>query len=94
MSLFKPTIDERDTLKKAVMKFAHEPSKSHLLACLDSADFECLRSSEDWNKLKVCVEHHLLHAQTEAHRDPNKKATRALLAKADELARKFHPNFS
>ena len=94
MSHFKPTPDERDTLKKAVGKFAHEPFKSHLLTSLDSGECEYQHGSEDWNKLKLCIEHHLLHAQTEVHRDPNKKANRTLLAKADALARKFHPNFS
>jgi hypothetical protein len=94
MSLFKPTTDERDTLKKAVTKFAHEPFKTHLLTCLDLPDFEYQHGSEEWNKLKVCVEHHYLHAETEVHRDPNKKATRLLLSKADALARKFNPNFS
>jgi hypothetical protein len=94
MSLFKPTTDERDTLKKAVAKFAHEPARSHLLSCLDLAESEFAHHSEDWNKLKVCIEHHALHAQTEVRRDPTKKAAKLLLAKADALARKFHPNFS
>jgi hypothetical protein len=94
MSHFKPTPDERDTLKKAVAKFAHDPFKSQMLASLDASEFECVHGSEEWNKLKVCLEHHLLHAQTEVHRDPNKKATRLLLTKADALTRKFHPNFS
>jgi hypothetical protein len=94
MSLFKPTADERDTLKKAVAKFAHEPLKSQLLSSLDLADSEYSHGSEEWNKLKLCIEHYYLHAQTEVHRDPNKKATRLLMTKADALARKFHPNFS
>jgi hypothetical protein len=94
MSLFKPTSDERDTLKKAVAKFAHEPFRSHLLSCLDLAESEYDHGSEDWNKLKLCIEHHYLHVQTEVRRDPNKKAAKLLLVKVDALARKFHPNFS
>jgi hypothetical protein len=94
MSLFKPTSDERDTLKKAVAKFAHEPSRSHLLSSLDLAESEYDHGSEDWNKLKLCIEQHTLHAEIEVRRDPNKKSAKLLLAKADALARKFHPNFS
>jgi hypothetical protein len=94
MLLFKPTSDERDTLKKAVEKFSHEPFKSQLLARIDLADSEFDHQSDEWKKLKACVEHHFLHAQTEARRDPNKKSAKLLLAKADALARKFNPNFS
>jgi hypothetical protein len=94
MSLFKPTVEERDTLKKAVAKFAHEPSKSHLLSSLDLPEAEFDHGSEDWNALKHCVEQHFLHAQTEVRRDPNKKQTKQLLARADALIRKFNPNFS
>lgn len=94
MSLFNPTPDERETLKKAVAKFAHEPAKSHLLSCLDNAESEFARDSEDWKSLKTCMEHHYLHAQTEVHRDPGKKSAKLLLTKADALTRKFHPNFS
>lgn len=94
MSLFNPTTDERETLKKAVAKFAHEPFKSRLLSSLDVAGSEYVHHSEDWEKLKYCVEHHYLHAQTEVRRDPGKKAAKLLLAKADALARKFHPDFS
>jgi hypothetical protein len=94
MSLFKPTSDERETLKVAVAKFAHEPSKSQLLASLDVADSEYDRGVGDWDRLKYCVEHHLLHAQTEVRRDPNKKSAKLILTKADALARKFHPDFS
>lgn len=94
MSLFKPTSDERDTLKKAVAKFAHEPIRSHLLSRLELDEEEYEHGSDDWNHLKLSMEHYSLHAQTEVRRDPNKKAARLLLAKADALARKFHPNFS
>jgi hypothetical protein len=94
MSLFKPTEDERETLKKAIAKFAHEPMRAHLLSCLDLPESEYDHDSEDWKKLKVCIEQHALHAETEVRRDPNKKSAKALLAKADALARKFHPNFS
>ena len=94
MSLFKPTSDERDTLKKAVAKFAHDPIKSRLLSSLESDDPEYSHGSDDWNHLKFCVEQHQLHAQTELRRDPNKKSVKLLFQKADALARKFHPNFS
>jgi hypothetical protein len=94
MSLFKPTSDERDTLKKAVAKFGHDPSKSQLLSRLDVEDAEYNRGSEEWNHLKFCVEQHHLHEQTEVRRDPKKKPAKLQLDKADALARKFHPNFS
>jgi hypothetical protein len=94
MSLFKPTPDERDTLKKAVSKFAHAPTKSELLSRLDVEDSEYSRGSEEWTHLKYCVEQHHLHVQTEMRRDPKKKSARLELDKADALARKFHPNFS
>ena len=94
MSLFKPTSDERDTLKKAVAKFAHDPVKSQLLSRLDAEDAEYSRGSEEWNHLKFCVEQQHLHAQTELRRDPKKKSVKLNLDKADALARKFHPNFS
>jgi len=94
LSTFKPTSDERDTLKKAVAKYAHEPFKDRLLACLDLPESEYVNGSEEWNKFKFCIEQHALHAETEVRRDPNRKAARQLLAKADALARKFHPNFS
>jgi hypothetical protein len=94
MSLFKPTSDERDTLKKAVAKFAHEPVRSHLLSSLDLDDLEYDHDGEDWKHLKLCMERYSLHAETEVRRDPNKKAAKLLLVKADALARKFHPNFS
>jgi hypothetical protein len=94
MSLFKPTSDERDTLKKAVSKFAHDPIKSQLLSRLGSEDAEYSAGSEEWNHLKFCVEQHHLHVQTEVRRDPKKKAAKLQLDKADALARKFHPNFS
>ena len=92
--MFKPNSDERDTLRKAVAKYAHEPIKDRLLACLSVPDSEYQNGSEEWDKLKFCIEQHALHAETELRRDPNKKATRQLLVKADALARKFHPNFS
>lgn len=95
MSLFKPNDDERETLKKAVTKFAHEePMRTHLLSSLDSAESEYDHDGGDWKKLKFCIEQHALHAQTEVRRDPNKKSAKVSLAKADSLARKFHPNFS
>jgi hypothetical protein len=94
MSLFKPTADERDTLKKAVSKFAHDPTKSQLLSRLDVENSEYSRGSEEWNHLKYCIEQHHLHVQTEMRRDPKKKSARLQLDQADALARKFHPNFS
>ncbi len=94
MSLFKPASDERDTLKKAVAKFAHEPLKSQLLLRLDMEEAEYSRGSEEWNHLKFCVEKYHLHMQTEVRRDPNRKPAKLHLEKADALARKFHPNFS
>jgi hypothetical protein len=94
MSLFKPTSEERDTLKKAVARFAHDPIKLQLLSRLDAEDAEYSRGSEEWNHLKFCVEQHHLHAQAELRRDPKKKSVKLHLDKADALARKFHPNFS
>jgi hypothetical protein len=94
MSLFKPSADERDTLKKAVAKFVHEPARTHLLSRLDLEESEFDHGSDDWNHLKLSMERYSLHAQTEVRRDPNKKSAKLLLAKADALARKFHPNFS
>jgi hypothetical protein len=94
MSLFKPTSDERDTLKKAVAKFAREPIKSQMLARLDLEDAEYSRGSEEWNHLKFCVEQHHLHLQTELRRGSKKNPLKLQLDKADSLARKFHPNFS
>jgi hypothetical protein len=94
MSLFKPTPDERDTLKKAVAKFAHDPIKSQLLSRLDTEDADYSPGDEEWNHLKFCVEQHHLHLQTEVRRDPTKKPAKLQLNKADALARKFHPNFS
>ena len=94
MSVFKPAPDERETLKAAVAKYAHEPVKSQLLHSLDVADSEYGHGSGDWDKLTFCAEQHLLHAQNEVRRDPNKKSAKLILAKADALARKFHPDFS
>jgi hypothetical protein len=94
VSLFKPTSDERDTLKKAVAKFAHDPIKSQLLSRLGAEDAEYSGGSEEWNHLKFCVEQHHLHALAELRRDPAKKPAKLQLEKADALVRKFHPNFS
>jgi hypothetical protein len=94
MPLFKPTPDERDTLRKAVSKFAHDPAKSQLLSRLDIEDAEYSRGTEEWNHLKFCIEQHHIHVQTEARRDPKKKSVKLQLDKADALVRKFHPNFS
>jgi len=94
MSLFKPTSEERATLKKAVGKFAHDPIKSHLLSHLDLEDTEYSIGSEEWNKLKFCIEQYHLHMQVELRRDPAKKAIKTQLGQVDALARKFHPNFS
>ena len=94
MSHFRPNSDERDTLKKAVAKFAHDPVKSQLLSRLDAEDADYAAGSEEWNHLKFCVEQHHLHLQTEVRRDPKKKPAKLQLDKADALARKFHPNFS
>jgi hypothetical protein len=94
MSLFQPTSEERDLLQKAVAKFAHDPSKSRLLSRLAVDNVEYQPGSEEWKQLQFCIEQYHLHVQTEVRRDPNKKATKLLFAKADALARKFHPNFS
>jgi hypothetical protein len=94
MSHFRPSSDERDTLKKAVAKFAHEPVKSQLLSSLEAADADYSPGNEEWTHLKFCVEQHHLHTQTEVRRDPKKKSAKLQLDKADALARKFHPNFS
>lgn len=94
MSLFKPTLDERDTLKKAVAKFAHDPHKSQLLSSLDAEEVSYKPGSEEWSHLDFCVKQHHLHLQTEMRRDPKKKTAKLQLDKAEALARKFHPNFS
>ena len=94
MSVFKPTADERDTLRKAVARFAHDPVKSQLLSRLCAEDAEYTRGSEEWNHLDFCVERHYLHAQAELRRDPKKKSAKQQLDIADALAKKFHPNFS
>jgi len=91
---FRPSSDERDTLKKAVAKFAHDPIKSQLLLRLNAEDADYSPGNEEWNHLKFCIEQHHLHAQTEVRRDPIKKPAKLQLDKADALARKFHPNFS
>ena len=92
MSHFRPSSDERDTLKKAVAKFAHDPIKSQLLSRLDADDADYRLRNEEWSHLKFCIEQHHLHAQTEARRDPKKKPAKLQLDKADALARKFHPS--
>jgi hypothetical protein len=94
MSHFSPSLDERDTLKKAVAKFAHDPIKSQLLLRLDAEDADYSPGNEEWNHLRFCVEQHQLHAQTEVRRDPKKKPAKLQLDKANALARKFQPNFS
>jgi hypothetical protein len=94
MLLFKPSLDERETLKKAVEKYAHEPAKSELLSHLALENSEFQHATDEWKKLKTCVEQNLLHAQNESRRDPNKKSVRLMLSKADSLARIFNPNFS
>jgi hypothetical protein len=94
MPFFRPNTDERDTLRKAVAKFAHDPVKSELLSRLDLEDPEYKPGTEEWNHLKFCVEQHHLHLLTELRRDPKKKLAKLHLDKADALARKFNPNFS
>ena len=94
MSLFRFSSDERETLKKAVTKFAHEPVTSELLSRLEHEDAEYKSGTEEWNHLKFCVDKHFLHLQTELRRDPGKKPLKLQLTKADAIARKFHPNFS
>ena len=94
MSLFKPDPDERDTLRKAVSRFAHDPTKSQLLSRLEVEDSEYSRGSEEWDHLKFCIEQHHIHVQTEVRRDPKKKSVKLQLDKAEALVRKFHPNFS
>jgi hypothetical protein len=94
MSHFRPSSDERDTLKKAVAKYAHDPIKSQLLSRLDAEDADYSPGSEEWNHLQFCVEQHHLHAQAEVRRDPKKKPAKLQLDKADALARRFRPNFS
>ena len=94
MLLFKPTLDERDTLKRSVARFAHDPIKSELLARLDLEGSEYSPGSEEWKHLKYCMEQHHLHLQTEMRRDPKKKGTKVQLDRADSLVRRFHPNFA
>jgi len=94
MSAFKPTSDERDTLKKVIAKYAHDPIKSQLLSHLDIEDADFSPGSQEWKHLKFCVEQNHLHMQNEMRRDPKKKSTKLLLDKADALARRFNPNFS
>ena len=94
MSLFRPTLDERDTLKQAVMKYSHDPMKSRLLSLLESENTEYSAHGPEWNDLKMCIGKYHLHVQAELHRKPNHKPTKAQVAKADALARKFTPNFS
>ena len=60
--------DERDTLKKAVATFAHDPIKSQLLSRLDAENADYGPGNEEWNHLTFCIEQHHLHAQTEVRR--------------------------
>ena len=76
MSAFKPTPDERDLLKKAVAKYAHDPVKSQLLSRLDIENSDFGLNSPEWNHLKFCVEQNHLHLQSEVRRDPKKKAAK------------------
>lgn len=94
MSLFRPTLDERDTLKQAVTKYSHDPMKSRLLALLESDETEYNAHTPEWNDLKTCIGKYHLHVQAELHRKPNHKPTKVQVAKADAIARKFTPNFS
>ena len=94
MPAFKPNSEERDLLKKAVAKYAHDPVKSQLLSRLDVEDSEFSLNGEEWNHLKFCVERNHLHLQSEVRRDPKKKAAKLQLDKADALVRRFNPNFS
>ncbi len=94
MSLLRPTLDERDTLKRAVTKHSHDPMKTRLLSLLESEDAEYNAGSAEWNDLKTCIDKYNLHLQVELHRNPNHKPTKLQLAKADAIARKFTPNFS
>ena len=94
MSLFKPAPDERDALRKAVSRFAYDPTKSQLLSRLNLEDSEYSLGNDEWNHLKFCIEKHHLHLQTEVRRDPKKKSIKLELDRAEALVRKFHPNFS
>lgn len=94
MLVFKPTADERGLLKTAVSKYSHDPIKSSLLSHLDSENAEYSHGTAEWNDLKAAVAKHLLHVQTELHRNPNHKPTKLLLVKVDALSRQFIPNFS
>jgi hypothetical protein len=94
MSAFKPTSDERDTLKKIVEKYAHDPIKSQLLSRLEADGADFTAGGPEWKHLKFCVEQNHLHMQTEVRRDPKKKSAKLQLEKADTLVRRFNPNFS
>jgi hypothetical protein len=83
MSLFKPTSEERDTLKKAVARFGHDPVKAQLLSRLDAEDAEYSRGSEEWNHLKFCVEQHHLHAQTNCAGTQKRNPQKLHVDKAD-----------
>jgi hypothetical protein len=52
MSAFKPTSDERDLLKKAVAKYAHDPVKSQLLSRLGVEDSEFGLHGEEWKNTR------------------------------------------
>jgi len=94
MLVFKPTADERELLKKAVVKYSHDPIKSALLAHLDTENAEYTHGTAEWNDLKAAVAKHPPHVHTELHRNPQHKPTKLLLAKVDALSRQFIPNFS
>lgn len=94
MSFVRPTLEERDTLKRAVTKHSHDPMKARLLSLLESEDTEYNVGSAEYNDLKACIGKHLLHLQVELHRNPNHKPTKLQVARADAIARKFTPNFS
>ncbi len=94
MSSFKPNSDEREVLKKAVSKFAHDPTKSQLLSRLDAETSEYNPGSEEWSHLKYCVEKHHLHVQVEMRRDPTKKSLKVQMGIVGALERRFNPNFS
>jgi len=94
MLVFRPSADERDLLKKAVVKYSHDPIRSTLVSRLDTENAEYSHGTAEWNDLKAAVAKHFLHIQTELHRNPNHKPTKLLLAKVDALSRQFIPNFS
>jgi hypothetical protein len=95
MSHFRPSSDERDILKKAVAKFAHDPRQiATAFLRLDAEDADYSPGNEEWNHLKFCIEQHHLHARNRSAAGSEKETGEAQLDKADALARKFHPDFS